>query len=77
MLAGITDYVLGGIYYQQQESHYVVVTPPTQVIQVQTDASLIPLVVVGAGRALYIEVPQPCAEPAKKMGAAAPVLRSG
>lgn len=53
MLAGITDYVLGGIYYQQQESHYVVVTPPTQVIQVQTDASLIPLVVVGAGRALY------------------------
>jgi hypothetical protein len=53
LLAGITDYVLGGIYYQQQESHYVVVTPPTQVIQVQTDASLIPLVVVGAGRALY------------------------
>ncbi|MCW0505760.1 hypothetical protein [Aeromonas piscicola] len=53
--------LLGGIYYQQQESHYVVVTPPTQVIQVQTDASLIPLVVVGAGRALYIEVPPPAA----------------
>jgi hypothetical protein len=43
LLVGLTDYVLGGIYYQQQESHYVVVTPPTQVIEVQTDASLIPL----------------------------------
>lgn len=43
MLAGLTYYVLGDIYYQQQESHYVVVTPPTQAILVQTETPLIPL----------------------------------
>lgn len=43
LLAGLTDYVLGGIFYQQQESHYVVVTPPNRVLTATPDAGLIPL----------------------------------
>lgn len=43
LLAGFTYYVLGDIFYQQQESHYVVVTPPTRVLAATPDAGLIPL----------------------------------
>jgi len=47
LLAGFTDYVLGDIFYQQQESHYVVVTPPTRVLAATPDAGLIPLSLEG------------------------------
>ncbi|MFM5510963.1 hypothetical protein ACET6U_18735 [Aeromonas rivipollensis] len=41
LLAGLS------IVYQQQESHYVVVTPPTRVLAATPDAGLIPLSLEG------------------------------
>ena len=41
-LAGLTYYVLDGIFYRRQENHYVVVSPPPQVLVV-AETGLIPL----------------------------------
>lgn len=47
--AGVETVLLAGlgIVYQQQESHYVVVTPPTRVLAATPDAGLIPLSLEG------------------------------
>ncbi len=42
LLAGLTYYVLDGIFYRQQENHYVVVSPPPQVL-VAAESGLVPL----------------------------------
>ncbi|WP_323912818.1 DUF6515 family protein [Aeromonas caviae] len=42
LLAGLTYYVLDGIFYRRQENHYVVVSPPPQVLVV-AETGLIPL----------------------------------
>jgi len=51
LLAGLTYYVLDGIFYRQQENHYVVVSPPPQVL-VAAEAGLVPLDL--DGRRFYV-----------------------
>ena len=47
LLAGLTYYVLDGIFYRRQENHYVVVSPPPQVLVV-AETGLIPWIWMAA-----------------------------